>query len=409
MRKNISTTLFFILLFLLTVPLKAHAAGKEATIVSHTIPSTMQAGVTYPVSVTVRNDGTETWSAQESYRLGDVNDSDPFAYGRKLIPDGQMVTPGEYITFSFDLTAPSASGSYLTDWRMLQEGVTWFGATLAVQVSVVQIIPFSSATIISENIPTVMAKGYRYPVTITVRNDGGDNWSGSYGLGGAGDSDPFANTRHYIPGGQTVPPGKIQTFSFMMQAPDALGSYLTDWRMVHENVTWFGQTLTKSVQVVEANRDAAMVANTIPSVMEAGQSYDVTITVRNKGNTTWSENETAYRLGAVDDNDPFALGRYLFPSGVIVRPGETYTFAFKMTAPAVQGTYVSDWSMLQENVSWFGEVLSQKITVFDPKKTNSYYYDQSGRLEYIRLISGKYIYYYYDSNGNLLKKLIKDN
>ncbi|MNC69033.1 hypothetical protein D3C75_1196850 [compost metagenome] len=83
----------------------------------------MQAGVTYPVSITVRNDGTEAWPAKELYRLGDVNDGDPFAYGRKLIPEGQVVKSGQSITFSFNMTAPTVSGSYLTDWRMPQEGV----------------------------------------------------------------------------------------------------------------------------------------------------------------------------------------------------------------------------------------------------------------------------------------------
>ncbi|MBY0014697.1 NBR1-Ig-like domain-containing protein [Paenibacillus typhae] len=409
MRKIILTILFSLLVCLLTIPLPTYAADKEATIVSHTIPSTMQAGTTYPVSITVRNDGTRDWSAEELYRLGDVNDSDPFSYGRKLILNGKIIKPGEYITFSFDMTAPSSSGSYLTDWRMLQEGVTWFGETLAVQVSVVRTIPFSSATIISENIPAVMAKGYLYPVTITVRNDGGDTWSHLHRLGGVGDSDPFANTRQLIPDGQSVPPGKIQTFSFMMQAPDAVGSYVTDWRMVHENVSWFGQTLTKSVQVVEANRDAIIIANTIPAVMEAGQSYDVTITMLNTGNTTWYENGKAYRLGAVGNEDPFALGRYMLPSEVYVKPGETYTFKINMKAPGVPGNYISDWSMLQEYISWFGEVLIHQITVIDPKNTDSYHYDSAGKLEYIKLTSGKYIYYYYDSNGNLLRKVIKDH
>ncbi|MBW4085757.1 NBR1-Ig-like domain-containing protein [Paenibacillus sp. S150] len=255
-----------------------------------------------------------------------------------------------------------------------------------------------------------MAVGHLYPVTISVRNDGGDTWSPDafYRLGAVADSDPFADTRQYIPDERTVRPGQVQSFSFLMQAPKDTGSYTTDWRMVQELVAWFGQTLTKSVQVVEASRNAAITGNTIPSTMEAGQSYDVTITVLNTGNTTWYENGTAVRLGAVGDNDPFALGRYMLPSGIFVRPGETYTFAFIMTAPVAPGTYVSDWSMLQENVTWFGEVLTHKITVIDPKKTNTYHYDQAGRLEYIKLTSGQYIYYHYDANGNLIRREIRD-
>ncbi|MBW4085758.1 NBR1-Ig-like domain-containing protein [Paenibacillus sp. S150] len=125
MRKSKLVFLVFLMTFLTVFPSLVHASGKEATIVSHTIPSTMQAGVTYPVSITVRNDGSEEWSEKDLYRLGDVNDSDPFTKGRKLIPEGQTVKPGQTITFSFDMTAPSAiKATYTTDWRMVQEGVT---------------------------------------------------------------------------------------------------------------------------------------------------------------------------------------------------------------------------------------------------------------------------------------------
>ncbi|MNN79520.1 hypothetical protein D3C81_1961730 [compost metagenome] len=97
----------------------------------------------------------------------------------------------------------------------------------------------------------------------------------------------------------------------------------------------------------------------------------------------------------------------MLPSGVFVRPGETYTFSFQMKAPASTGTYISDWSMLQENITWFGGILTQKVTVVDPSTTNIYYYNSAGRLEYVKLTSGKYIYYYYDSNGNLTRKEVK--
>jgi subtilase family serine protease len=62
MNLMIILTLFFMTVFTQST---IYASGREATIVSHTIPATMQAGVTYPVTVTVRNDGTEAWSEQK--------------------------------------------------------------------------------------------------------------------------------------------------------------------------------------------------------------------------------------------------------------------------------------------------------------------------------------------------------
>jgi YD repeat-containing protein len=331
-----------------------------------------------------------------------------------MIPDGKVVLPGQSFTFSFNMTAPATPGSYTTDWRMLQENVEWFGSTLTMQVSVVKYIEYSSATLLSENIPAVMAKGHKYPVTLTFRNDGGDTWTPEklYRLGGAGDSDPFAIARQVIPNGRTVKPGQTQSFSFLMQASTELGTYTTDWQMVHDGVTWFGQILTKSVQVVEGTRNAKVIANTIPSVMEVGHSYNVSVTMRNEGNTTWYEEGVTpgmYRLGAAGDNDVFAQGRYFLPSGLIIKPGEEYTFAFMMTAPATPGAYLTDWQMLQEHITWFGEILARTVTVIDPQRTNTYVYDSSGRLQSIKLASGKTMYFIYDANGNLIKKEIRGN
>lgn len=403
----ILAALLFSAIFLHPAPRYAQAAAKAATIVSHTIPSAMKAGVGYTVSVTVRNDGTSTWTEPDGFRLGAVEDSDPFAAGRQNFPAGQAVRPGEVVTFTFQMTAPGQAGVYTTDWRMVHEFVEWFGAILTVNVSVSSTVVQNAATMISNTIPDVMAKGHIYPVTVTVRNDGQGGWheGALYRLGGVGDSDPFAHTR-YIITGNSVATGQIVSFTFMMKAPDAAGTYTTDWRMVQDSVEWFGATLTKTVNVVDGIRNAAIVAQTIPDVMEIGQTYTVSITVRNMGNTTWFEDHSAvgkYRLGAVGDADPFAPGRVILPTNVVVQPGEPYTFQFQMTAPSVTGVYGSDWRMLQEGVTWFGEIFTRNVAVIDPSRTAGYYYDAEGRLESVKLPSGETIYSYYDTNGNLIR------
>jgi hypothetical protein len=104
-------------------------------LVSHTIPSTMTAGQTYSVSVTFRNKGV-LWTEARQIRLGAVGDSDPFTTTTRRTISGEVGPNGTY-TFTFNLTAPSTPGSYVTDWRMLREGVTWFGATASQTVNVV--------------------------------------------------------------------------------------------------------------------------------------------------------------------------------------------------------------------------------------------------------------------------------
>lgn len=101
------------------------------------------------------------------------------------------------------------------------------------------------------------------------------------------------------------------------------------------------------------------VSDTIPTNMIAGQTYNVSVTFRNRG-VLWS-NAYNFRLGAVGDSDPFTAFNRVNISGE-VRPGQTYTFNFSMTAPG-GGNYISDWRMVRDGVAWFGATLTKNITV----------------------------------------------
>ncbi|MDO8588700.1 MAG: NBR1-Ig-like domain-containing protein [Armatimonadota bacterium] len=108
----------------------------NADIVSNTIPATMVANRQYYVSVAVRNSGTVTWNDPNQWKLGAVNDSDPFAGGRQQLDPGESVPPDAVKTFRFWMTAPATTGTYTTDWQMVREGVHWFGHPLVKQVVV---------------------------------------------------------------------------------------------------------------------------------------------------------------------------------------------------------------------------------------------------------------------------------
>ncbi len=107
--------------------------GYSAEYVSDTIPSTIPRGRTVNVSITFRNRGV-AWSELHQFRLGAVGDSDPFAATRHFI--NGTVMPGGFYTFTFTMTAPLTPGDYVTDWRMVRDGVTWFGDTLTKVVTV---------------------------------------------------------------------------------------------------------------------------------------------------------------------------------------------------------------------------------------------------------------------------------
>lgn len=101
------------------------------------------------------------------------------------------------------------------------------------------------------------------------------------------------------------------------------------------------------------------VSDTIPSTMIAGQTYNVSITLRNRG-VVWTESR-GIRLGAVGESDPFTT-EHRVVLVTDVEPGRTYTFNFQMTAPAC-GDVVSDWQMVRDGYAWFGATVTKNIHV----------------------------------------------
>jgi hypothetical protein len=102
----------------------------DAANVVQNVPSTMNAGQSYSVSVTMRNTGTTTWTTG-NYKLGSNNPADNLNWGVNRIDLPFSVGPGSNVTFSFSVTAPASAGSYNFQWRMLQEGAGYFGTPTA--------------------------------------------------------------------------------------------------------------------------------------------------------------------------------------------------------------------------------------------------------------------------------------
>jgi hypothetical protein len=109
----------------------------DAQVVEAWLPMTLgcTAGVT--AMVDVRNTGTTTWTARGGYALGAVGDSDPLTASTRLrLRDDESVAPGEVRRFEFALTSPGRAGMFTTDWRVVREGVRWFGGTASQEVRV---------------------------------------------------------------------------------------------------------------------------------------------------------------------------------------------------------------------------------------------------------------------------------
>ncbi len=242
------------------------------------------------------------------------------------------------------------------------------------------------AAFVSQSVPKSMTAGQRYPVSVTMKNTGRAVWTNttgagtpnSYSLGAQNPQDNFnwgvtaSSFPNRVPVVGSVQAGAITTFGFLVVAPATPGIYNFQWQMVEDFVTWFGDP-TPNVQVVVSapatgfHPNATFVSQRVPTSMVAGQRYPVSITFQNTGNTTWSNTTgpgtpNAYSLGSQNpqDNRTWRVDGYGYPARVPVagsiRPGATVTFNFSVIAPATPGAYNFRWQMVDDFVTWFGNL-----------------------------------------------------
>lgn len=95
------------------------------------------AGRTYPATVSLRNDGTSTWTSSDLYKLGSQDPQDNTVWGTNRVNlPVSSVSPGNSTTFNFNVTAPQTTGQQSFNWQMVHEGITWFGSKCVYNVPV---------------------------------------------------------------------------------------------------------------------------------------------------------------------------------------------------------------------------------------------------------------------------------
>ncbi|WP_192811098.1 hypothetical protein [Xanthomonas phaseoli] len=99
----------------------------DSKYIGTSVPTTMVVGQSYSVSVTFQNTGWRTWTAQDAYRLGVSGSADSTTWGTGRVELPSSVRYGDSVTFNFTARAPLSAGSTLFQWRMVRDGVAWFG------------------------------------------------------------------------------------------------------------------------------------------------------------------------------------------------------------------------------------------------------------------------------------------
>jgi hypothetical protein len=103
------------------------AAPSDARFVQQSVPASMVANGSYEVTIVVENTGRGTWIPDQGIALGSQEPADNLLWGMGRLPLSQAIAPRTEATFHVWVRAPSTPGTYPFRWRMVHDGVAWFG------------------------------------------------------------------------------------------------------------------------------------------------------------------------------------------------------------------------------------------------------------------------------------------
>lgn len=357
---------------------------------SFTYNNVMTVGQTQTVTLKATNTGRLPWYNQAAApntptRLGtwQPGRASNFQAGSWLSPirpvglAENVVQPGSDGTFTFQLTAPMTTGSYVEGFNLLMENYLWLpwsGFSPTIQV----VNPYQwSINSVTYGVGTgFMAPGTTQQITVKALNTGSATWTNSGGspikLGtwapsrqssvGSGWLSPI---RAATLTEASVAPGQVGTFTFNVFMPDS-GQHYERLNLVAEGIAWFndpGLTLYLQGQTY-AWQPLWYSPSTGNWTMPRGTSFILTIQAKNTGTATWYKNGPfPVRIGT----DPPGRGSALFtqswinsirPAGLAqdsVPPGSEGTFTFNAVAPSVPGKRFEAFNLVAEGILWFND------------------------------------------------------
>jgi hypothetical protein len=175
-----------------------------------------------------------------------------------------------------------------------------------------------------------------------------------------------------LDGGESVAAGTVWPAGGYRIANLAAGEYrLTasagdesgEWEWVH--VLPGCDTPAVDFRLGDPLAGAAVTSRQIPGAAVRGGMMQVSIALRNTGQSTWRRGD-GYCLRQIDHDSPFfeGLPKVGLRPGDEVAPGESYTFAFTVAVPDVCAFCHVSWQMCQDGGQGrFGEVVEATISV----------------------------------------------
>ncbi|RED94952.1 InlB B-repeat-containing protein [Marinoscillum furvescens] len=118
----------------------------------------------------------------------------------------------------------------------------------------------NGAEFVSRTVPNEVIAGDTVSVTVVMKNTGLTTWTNAegYKLGSQNQQDntDWGFNRVQLETNDEIAPGQNKAFTFEIYVPETPGTYNFQWKMVQENVEWFGDpSLNLEVQVAAAPGD----------------------------------------------------------------------------------------------------------------------------------------------------------
>ena len=224
---------------------------------------------------------------------------------------------------------------------------------------------YDNATYLSQSTPGEMNPGQTYGVSVTMKNSGRSTWQqGNYSLKLINVNASAINTWSIstIDVNSSVSPGHEIVFNFNLVAP-VEGSYNIQWQMANGNAYFGEPSMTVPVRVAgtappvitpQNTSNSKFISQQVPGSMDAGQTYDVIIIMKNAGEDSWKPGENRLKISTKggDNTENWSVANVEL-SGPVVS-GSNVTFTFKVTAPQKSGAY-NFQSQVVRNETFFGE------------------------------------------------------
>lgn len=384
----------------------------------------------YHVDVNLRNTGTVTWN-NANFRLGTLVPTDRGSgFSTGMIGSGWVspnrvylmnnTAPGEVGTFrAVYNNASVAPGSYVERFAPLIEGQAWLpdkGISVATQVRP----PVYGSSYIMQGAyapnvprfdspmtPNYLVPGQKVNLKLMLRNTGDVAWQkGGPNPVRLGTSQPQGRASDFATGGDlsiatsenwpyynratgvdgrydettngpvpadTIRPGEIGIFSFVMTAPSRPGTYREYFQPVMEGVTWLNdQGIYFDLRVLPTglHYEYAGQDNPAPVAMGGGESEAI-VKIRNTGQTSWpvggnlrlGTDRTLDRASAFRGSDWLSPSRAStidrndsVPGKTVISPGEVAAFSFRVADSLYpDGSYSEYLRPVWDGVAWLPE------------------------------------------------------